>query len=115
MRLTHYRFTEYLLAFLELTWGVWLIAFDSYNKSPVLAVLRMWGVPEWVLIGWPVFCGLCIIFFPGRWRRSVHLLAFPFWIFVASAIFQRDIALTAIPVYSAIGLLHAGSYVLAHE
>jgi hypothetical protein len=113
MRLTHYRFVEYLLACLELTWGAWLIVFDSYDKSPVLAILKTWGVPEWVLILWPVLCGVCIIALPADWRRPAHLTAFPFWIFVAVAIFQRDIALTAIPVYAAIGILHAGNFLLS--
>jgi hypothetical protein len=115
MKLTHYRFVEYLLAGLELTWGAWLIVFDSYNKSPVLAILKTWGVPEWLLVVWPVLCGICIIALPARWRRPVHLTAFPFWIFVAFAIFQRDIALTAIPVYAAIGILHAGNFLLSRD
>jgi hypothetical protein len=93
----------------------WLIVFDSYNKSPVLAILKTWGVPEWLLVVWPVLCGICIIALPARWRRPVHLTAFPFWIFVAFAIFQRDIALTAIPVYAAIGILHAGNFLLSRD
>lgn len=111
--MTSYRLTEILLGLLGVVFGCWLIVFDSYKLSPVLAPLRLWGVPEWLMVVWPFVAGLTLLFGRRAWRRTTHLAMFPFWVFVAISIAYTNVALTAVPVYTTIGLIHAVKYVLA--
>jgi hypothetical protein len=110
-----YRFTEALLGALGITWGIWLVAFHSYQLSPVLAALRDWHVPEYIMVWWPVLAGSGLLFLRPRHRRPLHLVMCAFWAFIAFAIAQTNLALTAIPVYAVVGILHGGSYVLAER
>lgn len=111
--MTSYRLTEITLGVLGLIFALWLILFDSYKVSPVLAPLRLWGVPESVMICWPALAGYILLFGGREWRRITHLAMAPFWIFVAISIAYTNVALTAVPVYATIGCIHAGKYVLA--
>jgi len=110
-----YRFTEGLLGALGIAWGIWLVAFHSYQLSPVLAALRDWQIPEPVMVWWPVLAGSGLLFLRPRHRRLLHLVMCAFWAFIAFAIAQTNFALTAIPVYVVVGILHGGSYVLAER
>lgn len=111
--MTSYRLTEIVLGILGLVFGLWLVVFDSYNLSPVLAPLRLWGVPESVMICWPALAGFVLLLGKRSWRRATHLVMAPFWIFVAISIAYTNVALTAVPVYVTIGAIHAVKYALA--
>lgn len=107
------RLQECILGVLGMIWGFWLVIFHSYQLSPVLQALRDWQVPEYVMVMWPALAGACLLALPPRHRRNVHLVMCAFWAFVAVAVAQTNLALTAIPVYGAVAILHGGSYVLA--
>lgn len=108
-----HRIQEILLGMLAVVWGVWLLVFDSYNTSPVLAVLREWHIPEMLLIVLPPLLGLCLLFLSVAWKRHVHLFLSVFWIFIAAAVAVTNIALTAVPVYVTVAFIHAGSFLLS--
>lgn len=107
------RLQECILGVLGIIWGFWLVVFNSYRLNPVLAPLRAWQIPELVIVLWPALAGVCFIVLPHHHRRNIHLLMCAFWAFVAFTVAQTNMALTAIPVYGAVAILHGGSYVLA--
>lgn len=109
------RFSESLLGALGVLWGIWLVVFHSYQVSPVLAALREWNIPEWLMVVWPMLAGTSLLVLPSIWRRPIHLVMCPFWLFVTMSIAETNIALTAVPVYATVGLLHAGLYVLGRD
>jgi hypothetical protein len=113
--MSSYRFTEIVLGLLGIVWGIWLIAFNSYYASPVLAALHDWYIPEWLMILWPVLAGTVLLSLPYSFRRPVHLVMCAFWAFIAFAVAQTSVVLTAIPVYAVVGILHGGSYVFGRD
>jgi len=102
-----------MLGLLALVWALWLVYFDTYHVSPVIIVLRTW-VPQWALVTWAATGGVGLLFVtPPGYRRPIHLLMCSFWIFIACSIAATDIAMTGIPVYSAVGILHSLKYILS--
>lgn len=109
------RFQEIILGCLGIIWGFWLVIFHSYQLSPVLQALRDWQVPEFAMVLWPSLAGVCFLVLPHRHCRNIHLLMCAFWAFVAVAVSQTNLALTAIPVYATVAVLHGGSYILTNH
>lgn len=110
--MTRHRVHEILLGALGVLWGAWLVVFDSYYTSPVLAVLHDWLVPEILLILLPALAGIGLWVFPTTWKKHIHFFLCLFWCFITAAIAHSNIMLTAVPVYATVGLLHACSGLL---
>lgn len=104
-----------LLAAMGIEWAIWLIVFKSYQVSAVLAILREWQIPEWLMIVWPAIGGIGLLYLPKPWRRNMHMAMCSFWVFVAIAIAFNKISFTAVPVYATIGVIHAGLYGLVTD
>lgn len=113
--MTCHRLQECILGSLGMIWGFWLVVFHSYQLSPVFETLRDWQIPEFLLVMCPAIAGACLLGLSHRHRRNVHLVMCAFWAFVAFAVAQTNLSLTAIPVYGAVAILHGGSYVLAYR
>lgn len=107
-----YRFQEIVLGILGILWGVWLVVFDTYTTSPVLMSLRLWHVPEWLMIVWPSLAGAMLLVLGRDFKWHIHLVMCCFWLFITVAIAETNITLTAVPIYATVGILHAGSGLL---
>jgi hypothetical protein len=109
---SYLRYQEIVLGFLAILWAAWLVGFGTYSISPILLPFRMWNVPEWVMVAYPLSLGISILFFDFKLKRYFHLAMFLFWGFITFGVAFGNIKLTAVPVYATVALLHAGIYLL---
>lgn len=108
--LTLSSYIERMLGLLGVSWGIWVMAFQSMEKVPAYVGLVEY-FPSWIIAAYFLISGACVLLVPWHAvRRWVHVALFLGWLTISLAFFFHDLPNTGTIVYLALAWIHAAFY-----